>query len=350
MSAVWCILFLVATQILIGIFICGFPILIVAVLMDGAGANGPPPDPEEVLKSDPVLIGMMLSTMCAHLSGVLLSWLILRWQVGRQWRRKIALTRLPTITHSVLVLVGLVAMISVGAWITFPISKVIPSLEQLLRWVGINLPMKGTNEMIPELVKASPLALALFTVGVLPAFDEEFWCRGFIAHGLSRRYPAWAVILITSFLFGCIHIDPPQAVGAMFLGLAMHGAYVATRSLWAPMALHFFNNSLGVMHIYFQGRPLAVLQPFEDTLDRAPVLFVASSLLLFAAVAYALYQTRCKLVAVDHRPPWRPTGVSPVDLPPPDSGTIVTHDPLSPVSVAVILAGAVAFGLVMALA
>ena len=50
------------------------------------------------------------------------------------------------------------------------------------------------------------------------------------------------------------------------------------------------------------------------------------------------------------KPGWEPEGVSSVELPPPSSGTVVTHDPISPLSVALVLAGAVAFGLVLALA
>jgi CAAX protease family protein len=352
MAVAWCILFFVATQIVIGLA-CGVPIIIVAALLDPANRNGPP-DPNQLMKSDAVLVGSVVAILFAHLGGLLFAWLVLRWQVGRQWKRKVALSRRPTVTHALLTLVGLVAMLAVGACVSAPIDKYVPSLEDLLHRVGIDFPVKGA-EMIPELIQASPLALALFTVGVMPAFDEEFWCRGFIAHGLSQRYAAWAVVLMTSFLFGCLHVDPRQGLGAMFLGVAMHFAYLATRSLWVPMALHFLNNSLAVVHIYFKGGPLAVLQPLEDALEVAPVpfriLFVATSLLLFAAVAYALYQTRCKLVSVDPaRPAWRPEGVSSVELPPADSGTVVTHDPISPVSVGLVLVAAVGFGVVLAFA
>ena len=49
-------------------------------------------------------------------------------------------------------------------------------------------------------------------------------------------------------------------------------------------------------------------------------------------------------------PTWEPAGQSGVELPPPNSGTIVTHDPISPLSVGLVLAGAVVYGLVLALA
>jgi len=49
-------------------------------------------------------------------------------------------------------------------------------------------------------------------------------------------------------------------------------------------------------------------------------------------------------------PTWEPKGVSSVELPPPNSGTVVTHDPISTLSVALVLAGAVIFGMVLAFA
>jgi membrane protease YdiL (CAAX protease family) len=346
MSVVWCLLFFVVTQIVIGLA-CGIPIILVAVVVDQKGA--PAPDKmNDLMKSDAVLLATLLTVMCSHIGGVLFGWLIMRWQLGRGWKRKIALTRRPSVTHMILTLIGLVAMLGVGAAVEVPIGKFVPSMEDIMKRVGFNFPVQGA-EMIPELIKSAPLALALFTVGLLPAFDEEFWCRGFIANGLSHRYAAWAVVGITSFLFGLLHVDPRQGLGAMFLGLAMHGAYLAARSLWVPMTLHFLNNGLAVLH--FSGGKFPVLQPLEDTLTASPALFTAGALLLFAAVAYAFYQTRCKLVPVDpDLPTWEPPSKSGVELPPPGSGTVVAHDRLSPASVALVLVGALAFGLVLSFA
>jgi uncharacterized protein len=352
MAVVWCILFFVATQIIIGLA-CGIPLILIATIPDIVNQNGPPPGPagiQDMMKSNKVQVATMLTVMCSHLGGVLFGWYFLRRQVGPHWKRKIALSRRPTLTHAVLVLIGLVAMLAVGTCIEVPIERFVPSLEDIAKKIGFDFPVKGA-EMIPEMIKACPLALALFTVGVLPAFDEEFLCRGLVAWGLSFRYPAWAVVGMTSFLFGCLHVDPRQGLGAMFLGVAMHFAYISTRSLWVPMTLHFLNNGLAVIHFYYEGRPLAVLQPLANTMEAAPLLFAASGFLLFAAVAYALYQTRCKLVSINpDMPVWEPPSRSGVELPPPGSGTIVTHDPLSPLSVCFVLLGAVAFGLVLSFA
>jgi hypothetical protein len=131
---------------------------------------------------------------------------------------------------------------------------------------------------------------------------------------------------------------------AMVMGVMIHYVYLTTRSLLAPMLVHFLNNSLAVT--------LARL-PALSQLDKAqgePLipLYTGAALLLFG-VCWALYQTRARLVSEGEsawRPPW--PGVA---CPPPDSGTRIETPMLSGTSTALVAAGMIAFfaGLAMAL-
>src|SRR5262249_50815343 len=162
---------------------------------------------------------------------------------------------------------------------------------------------------------------------------------------LSARYRNWAVVLIVSFLFGAIHLEPRQGLNAMLLGATIHGAYLATRSLWVAIFIHFANNGLAVIH--YNERLYPVLDPFEPALQDEPMLFVLSAALLFLGVSFALYQTRCKLVPeTPGLPVWVPPDPAGVELPPPGSRTVVTHNPPDPISVSLVLVGAIAFGAV----
>ena len=137
-------------------------------------------------------------------------------------------------------------------------------------------------------------------VGVTPAVCEEVFCRGFLGWGLSHRYRAWAVVLIVSFLFGLLHGDPRQGLGAMCLGAAIHGSYLATRSLWVPMFVHWANNSIAVVHYH----PRAVPGPRPV---RAAVRGRAAGRLFVAAAPACCSrrwptpcsQTRCKLAPAE---------------------------------------------------
>jgi membrane protease YdiL (CAAX protease family) len=353
MAVLWALVYFVATQI-VGAIVLGLPIIGIALIID-AQQNGKGM-PDDAAKLNEWMLGptgrvaTLTLVVATQFMGLLLSWILLRYWCGREWKRKIALTRPPSPTHSILVLIGFPALIALGAAIEGPIQQYVPSLQDVLNSLGLNIEFEGADKSLPKLIGPSPWALAIFAVAISPAICEEVFCRGFLAWGLSGRYVTWAVVLVVSFLFGCLHGDPQQGIGAMFLGAAIHGAYVATRSLWVAMFVHFANNGLAVVHFNQQLSP-GILDPFEQALKNSPILFIAAGLFLFAAVAFALYQTRCKLVSIEPGlPPWQPEGVSSQELPPPESGTVVTHNPISPVSVALVLAGAIAFGLVMAFA
>ena len=134
----------------------------------------------------------------------------------------------------------------------------------------------------------------------------------------------------------------------MLLGAAIHGAYLATRSLWVAIAVHAANNGVAVIHENQAGFP--ILSPFEDVLGRGSAevaVFFLASLFLLTAVGFALWQTRCKLVStIPGLEPWQPEGGG-MELPPPKSPTVVAHEPLSATSGALIAVAAIGFGLMI---
>jgi hypothetical protein len=78
-------------------------------------------------------------------------------------------------------------------------------------------------------------------------FCEEVFFRGFFFAGLRRRLPFGAAALGSGLLFGLIHLgDANLIAGAQLaiLGVILAWLYEETDSLWAPIALHCFNNAL----------------------------------------------------------------------------------------------------------
>jgi membrane protease YdiL (CAAX protease family) len=345
MAVLWSVLYVIVSQVVIGI-VAGVPIFLVFIfLVDG----GMPEDLNGWMQGPVGRMALLTVVSATQFGGLALSLLLLRFLCGKSWKRKIALTRLPSPTHAALVLIGFPAMIALSAAVEVPLSRYVPNLGEVLKELGIPFDLKGSNEAVSAMVQHAPWALAIFAVAVSPGICEEMFCRGFLAQGLSGRYQTWVVVLAVSFLFGAIHLDPQQGIGAMLLGAVIHGAYLATRSLVVAMAIHFANNGLAVVH--YNESLFPVLTLWEGPFERQPLLFVLAGLGLFAAVVYALYQTRCRLApAVEGLQGWQPEGVSGVELPPPNSGTVVTHEPLSPVSAALVAVGALGFGVMLVLA
>ena len=92
----------------------------------------------------------------------------------------------------------------------------------------------------PAGVLIKPLVLAL-----VAAVMEELLFRGLIQRLIEERFgPLWA-LGVTSLLFGLAHGINPGATPFTFLiiaaeaGLLLGACWVATRSLWLPIAVHF---------------------------------------------------------------------------------------------------------------
>ncbi len=85
----------------------------------------------------------------------------------------------------------------------------------------------------------------LFAGGIAAGFVEEVLFRGILFRWLEEFGGSWFALLLTSALFGLAHLDNDNATWfssfciAMEAGVLLGGAYMVTRSLWAPIGLHF---------------------------------------------------------------------------------------------------------------
>src|SRR5262249_26696646 len=174
-----------------------------------------------------------------------------------------------------LALIGLPGLIIVGMGVDALAKQVLPS------WINI-------EEAMAEFGKW-PWPLGVLIIGVGPGIGEELWCRGFLGRGLVGRY-GFLGVLLTSFLFGVIHVEPRQAVAAFVMGIFLHGSYLASRSLLVPMLLHMGNNSLGILSMHIPSLKALSMPP-----EQVPLLIYGGGTLLTAAVVWAFFQSRARL-------------------------------------------------------
>lgn len=87
-----------------------------------------------------------------------------------------------------------------------------------------------------------PVVMIITAVIMAPIFEEIIF-RGIIQKGLMNKGVApWKAILFSSIIFGVVHANPWQFVGAVLLGSVLGLVYYKTKSLLLPMLLHGFNN------------------------------------------------------------------------------------------------------------
>ena len=96
-------------------------------------------------------------------------------------------------------------------------------------------------------VPETPLGILLtyFMVAFLPAILEEWAFRGVLLKHL-RPYGRKGAIIISSFLFGLMHVDIARVIFATAFGLILAICYDYTGSIKVTMIIHFINNAISV--------------------------------------------------------------------------------------------------------
>lgn len=116
------------------------------------------------------------------------------------------------------------------------------------------LEMSAASSM-PPIENIGMLFLAIALVAVLPSFGEEIIYRGFICNTMAAPGSKIDVkaVFLSAALFAVMHQSPLQTVHPFILGVVMAVVYLATRSIWASITLHFTNNLLVIVLGYACG-------------------------------------------------------------------------------------------------
>jgi len=144
----------------------------------------------------------------------------------------------------------LLALLGIQLGITMPLADLIPmpeALKEVFRHLG---EMNGI--------------LSFLTIAIAAPILEEFIFRGIVLEGLLRNYSPRKAILLSSFLFGLVHLNPWQFISAMAIGCLAGWVYYRSRNLWLPILIHFANNSLAFSSSFFIDNDLMIDKPLAE--------------------------------------------------------------------------------------
>ncbi|HEX7878559.1 MAG TPA: type II CAAX endopeptidase family protein [Candidatus Eisenbacteria bacterium] len=126
----------------------------------------------------------------------------------------------------------------------------------------------------------APVVVSIIFLVIVAPITEEFFFRGVLQKGLTRRYGRKAGVIGSGLLFGLIHLIPWQVVPAALLGLVFAWWTDRTGSLWPALVAHAVNNGMS----YYLSRS----QSGRDVLEPGPIDPVALAIgagLLLAGLA-----------------------------------------------------------------
>lgn len=126
------------------------------------------------------------------------------------------------------------------------------------------------------------LYIILRTALIAPVFEELIF-RGIILDGFLKRYGPTIAIISSAIMFGFMHMNVVQALGAMFMGVLLGWFYWQTRSLFICIFIHALNNFL-VVYPFDRGEDKELLRDILTPLQYYS--FYAVSVLLFAGCIY----------------------------------------------------------------
>ena len=163
-------------------------------------------------------------------------------------------------------------------------------------------------------IELGGLATAFMTF-VFVAFAEEVFARGWVFQVLERGRGTWVAVLGSAAIFALLHAFNPgfgltALLGLFLAGLLFAQAYIVTRQLWLPIAMHLsWNFSEGPLFGFpvsgMAGEGLLTVHPTgPETVTGGPFgpeagLVVIVGIAIASAALYALGRWRAGRASAD---------------------------------------------------
>ncbi|GHS89812.1 hypothetical protein FACS1894201_11130 [Bacteroidia bacterium] len=121
---------------------------------------------------------------------------------------------------------------------------------------------------------------------VFAPFFEEFIFRGIMLDGLLKRYSPLTAILLSSFLFGLVHLNMPQLVGGMVMGCFIGWVYYKSQSLTLSMIIHATTNFGAFLSRFLFSAEVQVKSSLEvyGGWQNLTLIMIASGIIVFCSV------------------------------------------------------------------
>lgn len=168
-----------------------------------------------------------LSMILGVMIGFLILWAVMHRRVS--WKALFVKTEKPMTAKSFLMLL----CVFISGQVLF--SFVSAGMEAVANLLGYSL----MAQIESATTVAETVSMFIYISFVAPVFEELIF-RGFVLRGmqpLGRK----AAVVIAAIVFGFYHVNLPQAMFAIYIGIVL--GYVATNySIWWAIAMHIINN------------------------------------------------------------------------------------------------------------
>ncbi len=205
-----------------------------------------------------------------------------KWYKFLNWRK---------LTMDKLIINGLVG--------SFLILVSMPLVQYIYYWnKKLPLPVwaktieENTNEAIKNLLITDAsweLFFNIFVIAIIPAIGEEMVFRGVI----QRRIEKWSknptiAIWFAALIFSGFHMQLEGFFPRLLLGALLGYLFYWSKSLWIPIIVHFVNNAMQVLAMYFFEKNMTTVD--IEKIDQMPIWGAILSLLFIYLISRFLIQ------------------------------------------------------------
>ena len=107
--------------------------------------------------------------------------------------------------------------------------------------------ISGDYEDLMNTIMSGNFVIVFITVGILGPIIEEIIFRGLVLSELRKVTHNTSAVIIQGVLFGIYHMNPLQAMYASVIGIVLGYVMLRYKTLWAPILVHIFFNSLNIL-------------------------------------------------------------------------------------------------------
>ena len=177
--------------------------------------------------------------------------------------------------------VGLAALLLASAYPLVLLSYELNALIPLSDWMqGMEQNAAEILSQLLDMRSVPELLLSLILVAVLPAMGEEFVFRGIVQKQLYERFDnPMKAIWVAAFFFSAVHLQFEGFLPRMLLGAVLGYAYYWTRNLWIPILIHFLNNAIPALALYFVDEDITQVNESRSLVTLAIVTLVSLPIL-----------------------------------------------------------------------
>ena len=177
-------------------------------------------------------------------------------------------------------------------------------------FVGINLLMQAvftlidvmkyfpSYEGVVDALSGGNFIIRFLTIGITAPLVEEILCRGILFNRLNTWMPTKAAVIVSSALFGIMHLNPLQSMYGFLVGVAFCVIYVRFRNLWIPIIAHVAFNMASTLLMELANTSEALEAAAAEAVEMADVTPVlAVGLIITIVCAFFIKRTKAATLA-----------------------------------------------------